>query len=112
MALSDVLDVLPWAVLFSLPLALIGSLVLRWLGERSLATTMTVLVLVPLIAELGGVLGVSGFMFNTILTTTLVCLLTALVTVPTAVLLGRSIARRSVWERQARQRERAAEASR
>jgi signal transduction histidine kinase len=78
-----------------------------------LALSLTVLVLVPLFAELAGVLGVSGFMFNPILTTTLlVCLLTTVVTVPTAVLLGRAIARRSVWEREARQRERVAEASR
>jgi signal transduction histidine kinase len=74
---------------------------------------MTVLVLVPIAAAQAGVLGVSGFMFNTTLTTMLlVCLLIALVTVPIAVLLGRAIARRSVWEREARERERAAEASR
>jgi signal transduction histidine kinase len=41
-----------------------------------------------------------------------VCLLVLLVTVPVALLLGRTIARRSVWEREARERERAAEASR
>jgi signal transduction histidine kinase len=111
--LTDALHIAPVAIAFSLPIALLATVVLRWLGERSLAVSMTVLVLVPLLTELAGVLGVSGFMFNPILTTTLlVCLLTAVVTVPTAVLLGRSIARRSVWERQARERERAAEASR
>jgi signal transduction histidine kinase len=98
---------------FSLPVVVIGLLVLRWLDERSLAATMTVLVLVPVVAELAGVLGVSGFMFTAVLTTTvLVSLLTAVVTVPTAVLLGRAIARRSVWEREARERDRAAEAAR
>ena len=62
---------------------------------------------------LTGVLGVSGFMFTTTLTTmALVCLLVLLVTLPVALLLGRAIARRSVWEREARERERAAEASR
>ena len=41
---------------------------------------MTVLVLVPIIAMLTGVLGVSGFMFNTTLATiSLVCLLVLLV---------------------------------
>lgn len=110
---TDLAHVAPYAVLFSLPVALLGVLVLRLLGERSLAATMTVLVFVPLLAELAGVLGVSGFMFDEDLAATLlICLLTAVVTVPTAVLLGRSIARRSVWERQARTRERAAEAAR
>jgi signal transduction histidine kinase len=74
---------------------------------------MTVLVLVPIVAMLTGILGVSGFMFNlTLATMSLVCLLVLLVTLPVALLLGRAIARRSVWEREARERERAAEASR
>ena len=111
--LLDTLHILPWAVLFSLPIAVIAAVLLRWLGERAMAVSMTVLVMTPLLVELAGVLGVSGFMFKpTVITTFLVCGLTALVTVPTAVLLGRSIARRSVWEREARERERAAEASR
>src|SRR5439155_13597986 len=42
----------------------------------------------------------------------LVCLLVMVVTAPAAVLIGRWLARRSVWEREARDRERAAEASR
>lgn len=110
---EDALHIAPYAIAFSLPIVLAATVLLRWLGERSLAVTMTVLVLVPLLAEVAGVVGVSGFMFNPILDTTLlVCAITALVTVPTAVLLGRAIARRSVWERQARERERAAEASR
>ncbi|HWC84134.1 MAG TPA: HAMP domain-containing sensor histidine kinase [Pseudonocardiaceae bacterium] len=110
---QDALEIAPYAIACSLPVAVLAALLLRWLGERSMAVSMTVLVLVPLLVELAGVIGVSGFMFTpTLVTTLLVCLLTALVTVPTAVLLGRSIARRSVWERQARQRERAAEASR
>jgi signal transduction histidine kinase len=74
---------------------------------------MTVLVLIPVLATLVGVLGVSGFMFTPALTTMLfVCVLVALITVPAAVVLGRFIGRRSVWEREARERERAAEASR
>lgn len=110
---SDLLDIAPYVLAFALPIALLGVIVLRVLGERSLVATMTVLVLVPLFAELSGVLGVSKFMFNPILNTALlVCLTTAVITVPTAVLLGRAIARRSVWERQARERERAAEAAR
>jgi len=111
--LSEIADIAPFAILFSLPVVLIGLLVLRILGERSLALSMAVLVLVPLVAELVGVLWVSGFMFSvTLYTNLLISLLAAVVTVPTALFMGRSIARRSVWEREARERERAAEASR
>jgi signal transduction histidine kinase len=109
----DLLHIAPYVLAFTLPVALLGVLVLRVLGERSLVATMTVLVLVPLFAELSGVLGASRFMFNPVLyTALLVSLTTAVITVPIAVLLGRAIARRSVWERQARDRERAAEAAR
>jgi signal transduction histidine kinase len=88
-------------------------LLLYLFRRGSLATTMTVLVVVPVLATLTGVLGISGFMFTPMLTTTLlVCLLVGLVTVPVAVVLGRAIARRSVWEREMRERERAAEDSR
>ena len=58
-------------------------------------------------------MGVSKFMFDNADRQHACCwsaLTTAVITVPTAVLLGRTIARRSVWERQARERERAAEA--
>src|SRR4030081_413828 len=96
-----------------MPVVLLGGVVLYWLRKGSLASTLTVLVLIPVLATLVGVLGVSGFMFTPALTTMLfVCLLVGLITVPAAVLLGRIIARRSVWEREARDRERAAEASR
>jgi signal transduction histidine kinase len=107
------LHILPFALAFVLPVVAVGTAVLYWVRRGSLTTTMTVLVLVPIVALLTGVLGVSGFMFNPTLTTmALVCLLVLLVTLPVTLLLGRAIARRSVWEREARERERAAEASR
>jgi signal transduction histidine kinase len=110
---TELTHIAPYAVACSLPIALLGALALRLLRHRSLATTMTVLVLVPLTATFVGVLGVARFMFTPMLTTTLlICLLVAAVTVPAAVVLGRGIARRSVWEREAHARERAAEASR
>ncbi|PRX50054.1 phospho-acceptor domain-containing protein [Prauserella shujinwangii] len=116
-SLSDMLlhawHILPVALAFAMPVAVLGGLLLYWLRQGSLASTLTVLVLTPVTATLSGVLGVSGFMFSTTLTTLLlVCLLVALVTVPAAIVLGRAIARRSVWEREARERERAAEAAR
>ncbi|GAA1192268.1 sensor histidine kinase [Prauserella alba] len=111
--LEHALHILPVALALVIPVVLAGALVLRAVRRRTLATTMTVLVLVPVSAMFAGVLGISGFMFDaTLATMWLVCLLVALVTVPLAVLFGRVIARRSVWEREARRRERAAEESR
>jgi signal transduction histidine kinase len=111
--ITELTHVAPYAIGLSLPVALVGAGLLYVLRRRSLATTLTVLVLVPLVATLAGVLGVTGFMFGPQLTMVVViCTAVAVVTVPVAVLLGRSIARRSVWEREARARERAAEASR
>src|SRR5215217_2536440 len=97
--LQHIWHILPLAALFALPTALLGGLALYLLRRGSLASTMTVLVLVPVLATLVGVLGVSGFMFTPTLTTMLlVCLLVAVITVPAAIVLGRVIARRSVWE--------------
>lgn len=105
--------VAPYAIGFSLPIALAGAWLLAGLRQRSLTTAMTVLVLVPSAALVAGVVAVSGFMFTPQLRSTLlVCGLVTIVTVPIAVLLGRSIGRRSVWEREALARERRAEASR
>ena len=110
---TDLLHVAPYAIGCSLPVALAGALLLTRFRRGSITAAMTVLVLVPLAATIAGVVGVSGFMFTPQLTTTLlVCGLVAVVTVPVALVLGRSIGRRSVWEREARARERAAEASR
>nr|WP_189061907.1 HAMP domain-containing sensor histidine kinase [Longimycelium tulufanense] len=109
----DFTHVIPYAVGFSLPIALLGALALYRLRGGSLTAALTVLALTPVAATLAGVLAVTRFMFDPMLTTVLVvCTAVAIVTVPAAVLLGRSIARRSVWEREARARERAAEASR
>lgn len=110
---AHALHILPVALAFTVPVTVIGVLALYLLRGRRLATNLTVLVLIPVAAVVVGVLGVSGFMFTTTLTTMLlVCLLVMVVTLPAAILLGRMIAARSVWEREARERERAAEASR
>lgn len=111
--LTELTHVAPYAIGLSLPVALIGAGLLYLLRHRSLATALTVLVLVPLLATMAGVLGVTGFMFGPLLTTVVViCTAVGVITVPVAVVLGRNIARRSVWEREARARERTAEASR
>lgn len=111
--LTHVWDILPVALALVLPVVALGAGLLYLVRKGSLTTTMTVLVVVPIVAMLSGVLGISGFMFNATLTTmTMVCLLVLLVTLPVALLFGNAIAKRSVWEREARERERAAEASR
>lgn len=111
--LTHALHILPVALALVAPVVALGAALLYRVRRGSLALTMTVLGLVPVIAMLTGVLGVSGFMFTATFTTVaLVCLLVVAVTLPVALMLGRAIARRSVWEREARERERAAEASR
>ncbi|SEP92631.1 Signal transduction histidine kinase [Lentzea albida] len=72
------------------------------LSRVSLTTAMTVMVIVPVVATIAGVLMVSGFMFTPMLGATLMaCVVVGLVTVPFSILLGRAIARRTMWEREA-----------
>ncbi|WP_434450970.1 sensor histidine kinase [Lentzea sp. E54] len=81
---------------------MVGRMIPGRLSSVSLTTAMTVMVIVPVVATIGGVLIVSGFMFTPMLTAALVvCGLVAVVTVPFSIMLGRAIARRSVWEREA-----------
>jgi signal transduction histidine kinase len=103
----------PLALLFSLPVALLGALLLTWARRRSMTVALTVLVLVPLVAALAGVLGISGFMYTPQLVGTIVvCVVVAAVTVPAGMLLGRRLAADALWQREARETERRAEASR
>jgi signal transduction histidine kinase len=86
---------------------------LQLMRRRSITAAVTVLVLIPVVAALVGVLAVSGFMLDRMLSRILaVCLVVAAVSVPAGLLLGRGLARDSVWEREARRRERAAESAR
>jgi signal transduction histidine kinase len=111
--IEHALHILPVALALTVPVTAAGVALLYLLRKGRLSTNLTVLVLIPMVAVIVGVLGVSGFMFNTtFVTMVLVCLLVVVVTLPAAILLGRMIAARSVWEREARERERAAEASR
>lgn len=111
--LIELLHVAPLALAGSLPVAILGGLLLRRMRRRSITVAVTVLVLIPVVASLVGVLIVSGFMYSPQLLTTLaVCAIVAAVSVPAGLLLGRSIARDVMWLREANARERAAEASR
>ncbi len=103
----------PLALLFALPVALVGGLVVHRMRRRSMTATMTALVLVPLIAALVGVLATSGFMYTPHLVGTVaVVAVVAAVTVPAGMLLGRSVARETLWQREARAAERRAESAR
>lgn len=110
---SDLGRIVGLSLAFTLPVALAGGLLLQRMRRRSITAAVTVLVLIPVSASLVGVAAVGGFMFDEQLNRTLaVCLVVACVSVPTALLLGRGLARDSVWEREARDRERAAESAR
>lgn len=103
----------PLALLFTVPVALLGALLLHRMRRHSLTAAVTVLVLVPVAAALVGVVGVSGFMYTPQLAGFLVvCAVVAAVTVPAALMLGRGIARDVMWLHEARDAERVAEQSR
>ena len=87
---AQALAVVPVALAFSLPVALVGALMLHRMRRRSITAAVTVLVLVPVAASLVGVVGVSGFMYTPQLAATLVvCAVVAAVTIPAAMMLGR-----------------------
>ncbi|MHA6621726.1 sensor histidine kinase [Pseudonocardia sp. DLS-67] len=103
----------PIALFSALPVALVGGLVVHRMRRRSMTATMTALVLVPLFAALVGVVATSGFMYTPQLVGTVaVVAVVAAVTVPAGMMLGRSVARETLWQREAREAERQAEAAR
>jgi signal transduction histidine kinase len=109
----DLLEMVAWALGCSVPLVLLGWLAIWLVRSRSLALSMVVLVLIPTLATIAGVLGASRFMITqTFQQTSIVMTIISVVTVPAAVMLARYQARRTVWERQIRDAERAAEQSR
>lgn len=111
--IAELLQAAPLALLFSLPVAVVGGMVLLRMRRRSLTATMVALVLVPLVAALVGVLGVSGFMYTPQLVgTVVVCLVVGAVTVPAGLILGRRVAREAMWQREAVEAERRSEESR
>jgi signal transduction histidine kinase len=111
--IAELAGVAPVALLCSVPVAVLGALVMHRMRARSIPRAVTVLVLVPPAAALAGIVGVSGFMYSPELArTVVVCAVVAAVTVPTAVLLGRGIASDLTWLHEVREAERAAEQSR
>ncbi|WP_069161733.1 sensor histidine kinase [Nocardia altamirensis] len=110
---EDTTQLIAYSLACSVPVVLIGAVILRATSNRSLTTSMAVLVLIPTLSTLAGIIGVSGLMFTHELQRNAVVLaVVAAVTVPAAILLGREQARKTVWEKQIREQERAAEQSR
>ncbi|MGK2881046.1 MAG: sensor histidine kinase [Mycobacterium sp.] len=102
-----------WALTCSLPVVLIGALAIRLARSWSLAVSMVVLVLIPTLATFTGVLGASGFMVtDAFRQIAVVLVIVSVVTIPAAVYLARYQARRTVWEQEIRESERAGEMSR
>ncbi|MGB2921563.1 MAG: HAMP domain-containing sensor histidine kinase [Mycobacterium sp.] len=113
MPTTDFLEIIGWALACSVPVVLLGAVIIRLARTWSLAVSMVALVLIPLLATFTGVLGASGFMVTaTFEQTAVVLVIVSIVTIPAAVMLGRYQARRTVWEAEIRDSERAAEQSR
>jgi signal transduction histidine kinase len=111
---AELARAVPLALLFVLPVAVLGAVLVQWMRRRgSMTATLTALVLVPLTAALAGVIATSGFMYTPQLAGTIVVVaVVAAVTVPLATWMGRQIAREMLWQREARAAERRAEAAR
>ncbi|KMO72824.1 MAG: HAMP domain-containing histidine kinase [Mycolicibacterium rufum] len=111
MPTTDFWETVGWALACSVPVVLVGAAVIRLARTWSLAVSMVALVLIPVLATLAGVIGASGFMI-TPASIAVVLAVVSVVTIPAAVMLGRYQARRTVWEAEIRDSERAAEQSR
>jgi len=98
---------------FSLPVVLIGVVVIRLARSWSITVSMVALVLIPTLATFAGVFGSSGFMTDgTLGSIAVVLAVVAVVTLPAAVMLARYLARRTVWEQEIQDAEQADEQSR
>jgi len=110
---TELLHILPWAMVACLVTAAIEVGLLHWLERRSPQVTITVLVTVPLISVLIFVVLISGFMFTDQLRWTLVtCVLIGVTVIPLAVVVGRRITVRQMEAEGRRADERAREGSR
>jgi hypothetical protein len=107
---TDLWEIAWWALACSAPVVLVGAIIIRLARSWSLTVSMVALVLIPVLATFTGVLGASGFMLtDTFEQTAVVLVIVSVVTIPAAVMLARYQARRTVWEQEIRDSERAAE---
>src|SRR5689334_20907637 len=110
---TDLLEIIGLTLACSVPVVLAGAVIIRLARSWSLAVSMVALVLIPTLATFTGVLGASGFMITeTFERTAVVLVIVSVVTIPAAITLARYQARRTVWEKEIRDSERAAEHSR
>lgn len=101
------------ALACSLPVVLIGGLVIRLARSWSPTVSTVALVLIPTLATFTGVFCASQFMASaTFQAIAVVLAVVAIVTLPAAMMLARYQARRMVWEQEIRDAERTAEQSR
>ena len=110
---ADLTETALLVLVCSVPVVLLGALIIGVARSWSLAFSMVVLALIPVVATFAGVLGTSRFMITeTFERTAIVLVIVSVVTIPAAVMLARYQARRTVWEQEIRDAERAAEQSR
>lgn len=108
---ESLLHIAPWAALTCAATILLLWGLLRLLRQHP-AVSLGVVVAVPLLAALGFVVAISGFMFTEQLGWTLVtCVLVGVMLVPGSVLIGQQFARRTLAAEARRAEERAREVS-
>ena len=113
--IPDAVQVVLIALACALPVGALGWLGLRLLGHRSIVASVSTVVVAAVLAVVAGVIGTSYAMFlsphdlGVVLTVVAVA---GTVALGWALWVGGRLARQSVWEREAAERERALEASR
>jgi signal transduction histidine kinase len=113
--IPDTLAVALIAAGCAVPVGLAGAVALRLLGHRSITASTSVVALVGTASVVAGVVGTASAMFlssHDLRVVLLVAAVAGVVALAAALLLGRRLARQSVWERESAERERALEASR
>ena len=111
--MTDLVHVLPWALLAALLTGLVEFAVLQSLRNRSATANIAALVIIPILAVLLFVVVISGFMYSSALAlTATACGLIAIVVIPVVIYLGRRIALDALAAERERAAERSAETSR
>ena len=111
--MTDLVHVLPWALLAALLTGLVEFAVLLALRNRSATANIAALVTIPILAVLLFVVVISGFMYSSALAlTATACGLIAIVVIPVVIYLGRRIALDALAAERERAAERTAETSR
>ena len=111
--MTDLVHVLPWALLAALLTGLVELAVLQSLRNRSATANIAALVIIPILAVLLFVVVISGFMYSSALAlTATACGLIAIAVIPVVIYLGHRIALDALAAERERAAERTAETSR